>query len=145
MHRIRIVIADDHYMLRTGTRRILQKEEDFEVIGEAEDAEGAVALAISLNPDIVLMDIAMPKLDGIEATKRIKKLCPDTSVLILTVLEDEEFITSSIEVGASGYLLKNVRANELIQAVRDVCSKCPTTSGSISWRILDRFGDLDTR
>ena len=97
------------------------------------------------NPDVVIMDIAMPAIDGIEATKRIKKMCIDTSVLILTVLDDEEFIASSIEVGASGYLLKNVRANELIQAVRDVYSKCPTSSGSIAWRALEYFGEFNAR
>lgn len=145
MHRIKILIADDHCSIRAGTRKILEMEEDIEVVGEAGDGEEAVALAISMDPDIVIMDIAMPKLDGIEATKQIKKLCADTSVLILTVLDDEEFIASSIEVGASGYLLKNVRANELVQAVRDVYSKYSTTSGSIAWRVLDRFGEFDTR
>jgi DNA-binding NarL/FixJ family response regulator len=125
---IRILIADDHATIRATTRRILEGEEDMVVVAEARDGEEAVALAVSLRPDVAIIDVAMPALDGIEATRRIKSQCPATAVLIMTVLDGEGFVDSSLEVGASGYLLKTVRSHELVEAIRAVSYGVPGRS-----------------
>ena len=98
------------------------------VVAEASDGEEAVALATSLRPDVAIIDVAMPGMDGIEATRRIKSRCPATAVLIMTVLDGEEFVDSSLGVGASGYLLKTVRSHELVDAIRAVSSGVPARS-----------------
>jgi NarL family two-component system response regulator LiaR len=120
MTKIRIVLAEDHVLVREGIRDLLQQERDIEVVGEAEDGEEAVQLVNKLKPDLVLLDIAMPKLNGIEATKRIKTEQPRVSVLVLTAYDNEEFILAILEAGASGYLLKNIRSEELLKSIRSV-------------------------
>jgi NarL family two-component system response regulator LiaR len=110
MGKIRVMIADDHAVVREGTRRMLEQEEDIEVVGEAADGEEAIRLAEELKPDVAIVDIAMPKLDGIEATKQIKERCPSVTVLILSAYDDDQFVFSLLEAGAAGYLLKTVRA-----------------------------------
>ena len=117
---IRILLADDHVMLRQGTAELLQREPDIEVIGEAGDGEQAVALARHLNPDIVVMDIRMPVLSGIEATRMIREELPGVQVLVLTAHDDDQYIFSLLQAGASGYLLKSAPMNELVQAIRQV-------------------------
>lgn len=107
-------------VVREGIRELIQREEDMEIVGEAGDGEEAVQLAEQLEPDIILMDIAMPKLNGIEATQRIKGSHPSISVLVLTAYDNEEFIFALLEAGAAGYLLKNVRSRELLNAIRAV-------------------------
>ena len=107
-------------VVREGIRELIQREEDMEIVGEAGDGEEAVQLAEQLKPDIILMDIAMPKLNGIEATQRIKGSHPSISVLVLTAYDNEEFIFALLEAGAAGYLLKNVRSRELLNAIRAV-------------------------
>ena len=139
MKKIKILIADDHAFVREGTRRILEQEEDLEVIAEAGDGEEAVKKALSLKPDVAIIDISMPKLDGIEATKQIKTLCPAMNVLILSAYDDDQFIFSLLEAGAAGYLLKSVRGSELVNAVRAVYagesvlhpSDCPQGTESV--------------
>lgn len=120
MAKIRILLAEDHIVVREGTRELLQREPDMEVVGEVSDGEEAVKLASKLRPDVVIMDIAMPKLNGIEATKQIKALRPTTAVLVLTAYDNDQYIFALLEAGAAGYLLKNVRSRELIDAVRAV-------------------------
>jgi NarL family two-component system response regulator LiaR len=120
MNKIRIVLAEDHALVREGIRDLLQQEKDMEVAGEAGDGEEAAKLVNELKPDIVLLDIAMPKLNGIEATKRIKAEQPRVSVLVLTAYDNEEFILAILEAGASGYLLKNIRSEELLKSIRSV-------------------------
>ena len=120
MKSIRIVVVEDHLLVREGIRDLLQQERDMEVVGEAADGEEAIALVNRVKPDIVLLDIAMPKLNGIEATKRIKAEQPRVSVLVLTAYDNEEFILAILEAGASGYLLKNIRSEELLKSVRSV-------------------------
>lgn len=120
MEKIRVLLAEDHVVVREGTRELIQREQDMEVVGEAGDGEQAIELAATLRPDVVIMDIAMPKVNGIEATKRIKELYPTTAVLILTAYDNEQYIFALLEAGAAGYLLKNVRRSELIDAVRAV-------------------------
>ena len=120
MDRIRILLAEDHVVVRQGTRQLLEREQDLEVVGEAGDGEEAVRLASQLKPDVIIMDVAMPKLSGIEATKRIKALLPLTIVLVLTGYDYDEYIFSLLEAGAAAYLLKDVSGDELISAVRAV-------------------------
>ncbi len=116
--KITILIADDHPMLRDGITLLLEKEADFEVVGQAADGEEAVRLAKEKAPRVVLMDIEMPKIDGLEATKQIKAAHPETSILVLTVHDDEEYIAALLEAGATGYLLKTTYGKELVQAIR---------------------------
>lgn len=139
MAKIKILIADDHAVVREGTRRILEQEPDMEVVGEAGDGEEAVNLAASLKPDVAIIDIAMPKLDGIEATKRIKATWPSINILILSAYDDDQFIFSLLEAGAAGYLLKSIRSRELIDAIRAVYSGESVLHPSIARKVLNRF------
>jgi len=102
--KIRVIVADDHPLLRDAMRNTLAKQEDIEVIGEASDGEEAVKLSSELNPDVVIMDIVMPRLNGIEATKRIRETSSDTAVLILTAYDDDRYVIGLLEAGAAGYL-----------------------------------------
>jgi NarL family two-component system response regulator LiaR len=117
----------------------LEREEDLEVVAEAGDGEEAVRLTASQRPDVALIDIAMPRLNGIEATKQIKVLCPATAVLILTAYEDDQYIFALLEAGAAGYLLKNVRGRDLIEAVRAVNAGESVLHPVIARKVLDRF------
>src|SRR5450756_846749 len=136
--RIRILLADDHAVLREGMRNILQKEGDLEVVGEAGDGEEAIRLAEELSPDVALMDIVMPKLNGIEATRRIKSTRPSTAVLILTAHEDERYILGLLEAVAAGYLLKSSRAAELVGAIRAVSAGESVLLPAVTARLLVR-------
>jgi len=137
--KIKVLIADDHAVVREGTRRILEQEPDMQVVGEAGDGEEAVNLATSLKPDVAIIDIAMPKMDGIEATKRIKAALPSINVLILSAYDDDQFIFSLLEAGAAGYLLKSIRSRELIDAIRAVYSGESVLHPSIARKVLNRF------
>jgi NarL family two-component system response regulator LiaR len=137
--KIKIMIADDHAVVREGTRRVLEQEPDIDVVGEAGDGEEAVEMATSLKPDVAIIDISMPKMDGIEATRRIKAACPSVNVLILTAYDDDQFIFSLLEAGAAGYLLKTVRSRELVDAVRAVYSGESVLHPSVARKVLNRF------
>ena len=139
MSTIKILIADDHAVVREGTRQILEHEADLEVVAEAGDGEEAVRLAGSFKPDVAIIDIAMPKLDGIEATKQIKTLYPTIAVLILTAYDDDQFVFSLLEAGAAGYLLKSVHGRELVDAVRAVYAGESVLHPSIARKVLNRF------
>ena len=139
MDRIRILLAEDHVVVRQGTRQLLEREQDLEVIGEAGDGEEAVQLASQLKPDVIIMDVAMPKLSGIEATKRIKALLPLTIVLVLTGYDYDEYIFSLLEAGAAGYLLKDVSGDELISAVRAVYAGEPILHPVVLRKLMSRF------
>jgi len=139
LKKIKILIADDHAFVRESTRRILEQESDLEVIGEAGDGEEAVRLATSFKPDVAIIDIAMPKLDGIEATKQIKDLCPAITVLILSAYDDDQFVFSLLEAGAAGYLLKSVRGQEIVDAVRAVYSGESVLHPAVARKVLNRF------
>ena len=118
--KVRVLIADDHTIVRSGVRLLLQAEPDIEVVGEALNGDEAVALAESLRPDVVLMDIAMPGMDGLEATRRIKARFPDMHVLVLTMHRSDEYFFEMLKAGASGYVLKGAETIELIGAIRAV-------------------------
>jgi len=139
MSRISVVIADDHALVRDGTRRILQVENDIDVIGEAGDGEEAVTMISSLKPDVAIVDISMPKLDGIEVTKRIKESSPSTAVLILTAYDNDQFIFNLIEAGAAGYLLKSVHGQELVDAVRALHNGESVLHPLVARKVLDYF------
>ena len=137
--KIRIIIADDHGVLREGTRELLQKEKDMEVVGEAADGEEAVRLAKEFKPDVAIVDIAMPRLNGIEATKQIKAILPNTAVLILTAYEHDQYVFALLEAGAAGYLLKDIRGQDLIDAVRAVHAGESVLHPIIARKALDHF------
>jgi NarL family two-component system response regulator LiaR len=139
MSAIRVLIADDHALVREGTRRMLEQEGDMQVVGEAGDGEETVKLACELKPDVAIVDIAMPKLDGIEATKQIKERCPSVTILILSAYDDDQFIFSLLEAGAAGYLLKSIRSRDLVDAVRAVHAGESVLHPSIAKKVLNRF------
>lgn len=139
MRKIRIVIADDHFVVRQGTRSLLERESDMEVVGEAGDGEEAVKLINQLRPDVAILDIAMPKLNGVEVTRQIKPLNPSTAVLILTAYDDDEYVFALLEAGAAGYLLKDVGSSEVIQAVRAVYAGESVLHPVIARKVVGRF------
>ncbi len=139
MGKINILIADDHAIVRDGTRQILEQEPDLHVVAEASDGEEAVRLASNFKPDVAIIDIAMPKVDGIEATRQIKALYPTIAVRILSAYDDDEFVFSLLEAGAAGYLLKSVRGRELINAVRAVYAGESVLHPTIARKVLNRF------
>lgn len=134
--KIRIVLADDHPLLRQALRDVLEKQPDFEVIAEASDGKEAVKLATELLPDVVIMDISMPELNGLEATKQIKTDCPAIAVLVLTVHSDNEHILGILKAGAGGYLTKSVYGDEVIYAVRALVCGETVLSPAVSQQIF---------
>jgi len=142
MGNIRILIADDHAFVREGTRRILEQEPDLEVVAEAADGEEAVKLSYDLNPDVALLDVAMPRVDGIEATRRIKAMCPAVAILVLSAYDDDQFIFGLLEAGAAGYLLKNVRGQEIVEAIRAVHAGESVLHPSVARKVLNRFAGV---
>lgn len=120
MQKIRLLIVDDHTVLRDALRALLSLSEDIEIVGEASEGAEAVEKAKELRPDIVVMDLGMPKMDGLEATRRIKKKNPKAKVLVLTQHDNKEYILSAIKAGASGYVPKKALGSELVSAIRSV-------------------------
>lgn len=137
--KIKILIADDHAVVREGTRKILEYEPEFDVVAEASDGEEAVRLTGAFKPDVAIIDISMPGVNGLEATRQIKKLYPAVVVLILTAFDDDQFVFGLLEAGAAGYLLKSVRGRELVEAVRQVYAGESVLYPSIARKVLNRF------
>jgi NarL family two-component system response regulator LiaR len=140
---IRILLADDHVMLRQGTVALLQREADIEVVGQADNGRQAVELAHRLRPDIVVMDVRMPELSGVEATRQIRERFPAVQVLVLTAHDDEQYIFSLLEAGASGYLLKNAPISELVKAIHQVHEGKSPLSPAIARKIVVRMSSND--
>lgn len=138
MDRIRIIFAEDHVLVREGTRQLLDRQKDLEVVGEAADGAEAVELVRQSHPDLAILDIAMPRMGGLEATKQIKELAPATSVLILTAYDDDQYVFALLEAGAAGYLLKDVSGDELVRAIRAVHAGEPVLHPAIARKVLAR-------
>jgi DNA-binding NarL/FixJ family response regulator len=138
---VRVLIADDQQLVRTGLRMILDAQPDIDVVGEATDGREAVAMARELKPDVVLMDIRMPELDGIEATRRVVRRDTQTStrVLMLTTFDLDEYVYDALRAGASGFLLKDVPANQLAAGVRMVAAGDALLAPSITRRLIEEF------
>lgn len=132
------MIADDHPLVREALHRALDIEEDMKVVAEASDGEEAVKLASELKPDVVVMDIVMPKVNGIEATRKIKEIAPDTAILILTAYDDEEYVLGLLDAGAAGYLLKSARGRDLVGAIRTIRAGESVLHPNIIARLLKR-------
>ena len=135
---IRVLLADDHGVVRKGVRDFLEEEPDLEVVGEAVDGAQAVDMALALQPDVVVMDIKMPQLSGIEATKRIKAAAPQVRVLALSAYDDDPYVWGLLEAGASGYVLKTAESRELISAIRAVAAGHSALDPQIAQRIISR-------
>ena len=138
MSKIRIVLADDHVILRQGTQQLLEHESDMEVVGEASNGAEAVELVEKFKPDIVIIDVAMPVMNGIEATKKIKEILPGIKILVLTGYDYDEYIFSLLEMGAAGYLLKDVSGDELVGAIRAVYLGEPVLHPTVMRKLMDR-------
>ncbi|MDP2919053.1 MAG: response regulator transcription factor [Dehalococcoidia bacterium] len=138
MAKIRVLLAEDHAIMREGTREFIGREADMEVVAEAGDGEEAVRLTAKYKPDVVVMDIRMPKLNGIEATKQIKAMLPSTAILILTAYDSDQYIFALLEAGAAGYLLKGIRTHELIDAIRAVYAGESVLHPVIASRVIRR-------
>ncbi len=116
--KIRVMLVDDHAVVRVGLRMLLESEEDMEICGEAQSASEAVVEAVKLKPDVILMDIGLPDMSGIEATREIKRVCPETAIVALTIHEDEQYFFKMLDAGASGYVPKRAAPEELLTAIR---------------------------
>jgi len=139
MKKITILLAENHVVVRESIRRFLERKANFEVVGEAGDGEEAVQMASQLKPDVIVMDISMPKLNGIEATRQIKALQPSAVVLILTAYDYEQYIFPLLEAGAAGYLLKDVSSRELISAIQTVHKGEAVLHPTVARKVMERL------
>jgi DNA-binding NarL/FixJ family response regulator len=136
---VRVVVADDQALVRGGFRMILDAKDDIEVVGEASDGDEALALVDRLEPDVVLMDIRMPSLDGIESTRRIVASGSSARIIMLTTYDLDEYVFAALRAGASGFMLKDVRPAELVEAIRVVARGDALLAPTVTRRLLDRF------
>jgi len=136
---IRVLVVDDQALVRSGFRLILEAREDIEVVGEAENGAEAIELALRLDPDVILMDVRMPGMDGVEATRRLTQAGSRARVVILTTFDLDEYVHDAIRAGASGFLLKDVQPAQLVEAVRVVADGEALLAPTVTRRLLDRF------
>ena len=145
MAKIKVLLADDHTILRHGLRAMLEREPDIEVVAEAEDGRAAVHLARQVKPDIIVMDIGMPLLNGLEATRQVRAACPAIKILILTMHDNEEYIRPVLAAGAAGYLLKDAAGTALVEAIRAVYRGEAVLSPAITRLVVEdylRWGEI---
>ena len=145
MTAIRLMIVDDHEVVRSGLRMIFDPEEDLEVVGEAGSAAEAVQVASAVDPDVILMDVRMEGMSGIDACREIKSVHPEVKVLMFTSFGEEEAVTASIVAGASGYLLKNMGRLELLKAIRGVAAGQSLLDPSVTRKVMERLARLSAR
>ena len=138
MEKITILLADDHTIFREGLRSLLEFEEGMEVVGEASNGKEAVELAIKLNPDVIIMDITMPEINGLQAAYQIQTKIPSIKIIVLSMSDNEEFVTQAIQAGVCGYLVKQSAANELITAITEVYKGNAYFSAPISKILLEK-------
>lgn len=136
---IRVVVADDHKVVRAGIRELLSDEPDIQVVGEARDGREAVELALAVRPDVVVMDINMPELSGVEATRQIRAAAPEVRVLALTAYQDDPYIYGLLDVGASGYILKTAEGQEIVRAVRATAAGQAAIDPAVAPRLIARL------
>jgi NarL family two-component system response regulator LiaR len=142
---IRILLAEDHAVVRQGTRELLEQQDDLEVVAEAADGQEAVQFALRDRPDVVIMDFAMPKLNGIEATRHIKAVAPSIAILVLTAYDSDQYVFAFLEAGAAGYLLKDVSVDKLIDAIRAVYAGESVLHPAITRKVINRFSRSEDR
>jgi DNA-binding NarL/FixJ family response regulator len=142
---VRVLLVDDDHLMRAGLRAIISSDADSEVVGEAADGRAAVESARALSPDLVLMDVRMPGVDGIAATRDVLAVSPETKVVILTTFEQDDYIFGAIEAGASGFLLKRTRPEELLAAIHTVAGGDSLLSPSVTRIVLDRVAGLPSK
>jgi DNA-binding NarL/FixJ family response regulator len=142
MEAIRVVIADDHPVVREGLAAMLNKQADFSVVGEAENGREAIEKARELRPDVILMDLRMPEVDGVEAMRQIGRESPGTRFIVLTTYDNDEFIFKGIEAGARAYMLKDSPRDELFRAIRAVHRGESLIQPAVAGKVLDRFAEL---
>ena len=135
---IRVLLADDHAVVRKGVRELLEDEPDIAVVGEASNGQQAVELAVALRPDVVVMDVAMPELSGVEATKRIRSLAPEVRVLALTAYDDEPYVFGLLDAGVTGYVLKTAESHEVVRAVRATAAGQAALDPAVATRVVAR-------
>ena len=145
MEKITVFLAEDHSVVREGLRELISREADMDVVGEAEDGEETVRQVLDLQPDIVLMDIAMPRMNGIQATQQIKEVLPRTCILVLTAYDNPEFVSAVIAAGAEGYLLKNVRGKELTNAIRTAHAGASVLHSTIAEALFKQLTHTQTK
>lgn len=136
------MLVEDHLVVRQSLRQFLNNAGDLEVVGEAGDGKEGVRVATELKPDVIIMDVAMPNVNGIEATRRIKQLCPSSAVLALTAYDYDQYVFALLEAGAAGYLLKDVSGSELVDAIRAVHRGDSVLHPTIAHKVLERFKQL---
>ncbi len=139
MNTINLILADDHAVVRAGTRQLLERQPDLRVVGEAADGEEAVRLAKELKPHVVVMDVRMPKMSGVEATRRIKQEMPEVAVLVLTAHDDDEYVFALLQAGANGYLLKTAEMEELVKAIRAVAAGQSALDPVVTGKVVAQF------
>lgn len=139
---IRVILADDHKIMRNGLRALLEKHQDIEIVGEASDGRTAVDLAFELSPDVILMDVSMPDMNGIEATRRIIEKSPKVKIVALSMHSDKKFIAEMLNAGASGYLLKDCAAQELIHAIHTVMKNRSYLSPDIAEIMIQEYKQI---
>lgn len=145
MNKIRVMIADDQTLMCDGLKTILENEEDIEVVSTVGDGLKAYELCCLLNPDVVLMDIRMPVMDGVESTRLIKKECPQVIVIMLTTFDDDEYIMEAMSYGANGYLLKSIQTDKLLNCLRDSVSGIFSMNADIAKKVAARLSDYAAR
>jgi len=145
MKKITVLLADDHTVVRQGLRILLEAEDDMKVVGEAENGRQAGQMCRKLNPDVIVLDVAMPVVNGLEATRQIIRETPHTKVLVLSSYSDDDYVQQLIEAGATGYLVKQSAANDLLKAIRETVKGNAFFSPSISKRLLEQCQDAFVR
>jgi DNA-binding NarL/FixJ family response regulator len=142
---VRVLVVDDQQLVREGLKTLLEFEEGIEIVGEAADGAGGIAAFLSSSPDVVLMDIRMPGMDGVEATKRIRALDPEARILILTTFDEDRLVFEAVRSGARGYLLKDISGAALAAAVRDVASGGAALGPDVALKVMDAYARLAGR